>query len=314
MARLALDARPAGARDLVTDLRAAALEHRGTAREPELRALLVELLAARAELPAAVREARAAARDLPARGGAASRRWRSPKPRRRDPEAVRAGRLCRDRARRRRPDRGRAGRRPGAARDRRPAGRARPAVAGAARRRPGAGLRRPRRRVWSAPGRRSRSAARAAARATLAGLNGPGSAALRAEAFALDGDYGRALALLDGRAAAARRRPTPGRPAPGRGCGATPRRRPGARWRWPASWPRRRRRRRRRPGGAAARSSRFREPLPDLARPSLDAARRLLAVGPKVGGLVAEALTRRLTAGAPRRRREAPCASGAGRL
>ena len=34
----------------------------------------------------------------------------------------------------------------------------------------------------------------------------------------------------------------------------------------------------------------FREPVPDLSRPSLEAARRLLAVGPKVGGLVAEAL------------------------
>ena len=62
-------------------------------------------------------------------------------------------------------------------------------------------------------------------------------------------------------------------------------------WRSPASWrplPRRAAARRR-PRGAAPELA-FREPLPDLARPSLDAARRLLAVGPKVGGLVAEAL------------------------
>ena len=42
--------------------------------------------------------------------------------------------------------------------------------------------------------------------------------------------------------------------------------------------------------GALAPGPAFSEPLPDLSRPSLDAARRLLAVGPKVGGLVAEAL------------------------
>ena len=68
--RLALDAGLPLPEDAVTDLRAAALEQRGTAREPELRALLVETLAERAELPAAVREARAAARDLPGEAGA----------------------------------------------------------------------------------------------------------------------------------------------------------------------------------------------------------------------------------------------------
>ena len=45
-----------------------------------------------------------------------------------------------------------------------------------------------------------------------------------------------------------------------------------------------------RPGRARRPGLAFSEPLPDLSRPSLDAARRLLAVGPKVGGLVAEAL------------------------
>jgi hypothetical protein len=51
---------------IVTDLRAAALQYRGSEREPALRALLAEALASRGELPAALREARAAAGDLPA--------------------------------------------------------------------------------------------------------------------------------------------------------------------------------------------------------------------------------------------------------
>ena len=49
----------------VTDLRAAALQYRGTAEEATLRGLLAEALARRGELSAAVAEARAAAIDLP---------------------------------------------------------------------------------------------------------------------------------------------------------------------------------------------------------------------------------------------------------
>ena len=156
--RLALDAGLPLPEDAVTDLRAAALEQRGTAREPELRALLVETLAERAELPAAVREARAAARDLPGDGGAVRGAGRR-RPRRGRPAGDAAGALPRDGARRRGSDRGGAGRRPGAALDRRAAGRARAAVAGAAADRPGAGRRRP--PVAAGRGRRrsSRSAA-----------------------------------------------------------------------------------------------------------------------------------------------------------
>ena len=54
----------------VTDLRAAALQYRGAAREPALRGLLAEALARRAELAAAVAEARAAAADLPGQAAA----------------------------------------------------------------------------------------------------------------------------------------------------------------------------------------------------------------------------------------------------
>ena len=212
----------------MTDLRAAALEHRGTDREPELRALLVELLAARAELPAAVREARAAARDLPRRGVAASRRWRS--------RGLAAGRRRGGAAGRLRRDRARRADLIAAAPAADPARRA---IAG---RLVELGLPSPALRVvvpalaagrppGALVGARAQVAlGRAApARATLAGLNGPRSAALRAEAFALDGDYGRALALLD-RPAVARRRG----------------------YAWPAGdWPRVAARRRRPPGAAA---------------------------------------------------------------
>jgi hypothetical protein len=128
----------------------------------------------------------------------------------------------------------------------------------------------------------------AAARATLAGLNGPGAVALRAQSFALDGAHGRALALVsvrtvadaDGYAwpAGAWQRVADAADAP-------PPRRAMATWMadGPAVEPA--------PDPAALPSDlAFREPLPDLSRPSLAAARRLLAVGPKVGGLVAEAL------------------------
>ncbi|MFO1207861.1 MAG: hypothetical protein U1E40_01405 [Amaricoccus sp.] len=66
LVRLALDERMAIPDKTVTDLRAAALQYRGDTREADLRGLLVEALARRAELTTAVAEARAAARDLPA--------------------------------------------------------------------------------------------------------------------------------------------------------------------------------------------------------------------------------------------------------
>ncbi|MFO1144709.1 MAG: hypothetical protein U1E59_20495 [Amaricoccus sp.] len=66
LVRLALDEGMAIPDKTVTDLRAAALQYRGDARETELRELLAEALARRAELAAALVEARTAARDLPA--------------------------------------------------------------------------------------------------------------------------------------------------------------------------------------------------------------------------------------------------------
>jgi len=284
--RLALDAGLPVPDGVVIDLRAAALEHRGTTREPELRALLVEALGGRAELPAAVREARAVARDLPAEAGrfgalvvaglAAA-----------DPQAVAPAAYAETVL--------------GAADLIAAAPAADPARRAIAGRLVALGLPSPALRVVgpavAAGDRRARLVGAraevalgrgAAARATLGALNGPGSAALRAEAFALDGDHGRALALLDRRTdagadgyawpagawarVAAEPDATPARKALAAYMAARPAPAPAAD---PAALP---------PELA------FREPLPDLSRPSLDAARRLLAVGPKVGGLVAEAL------------------------
>ncbi len=65
MVRLALDDQLPIPERLITDLRSAALQHRGTAREPELRALLVESLARDGALAEAMGEIDAAKADLP---------------------------------------------------------------------------------------------------------------------------------------------------------------------------------------------------------------------------------------------------------
>lgn len=65
LARLTLDADLPAPGNLVTDLRAAALENRHTAREPELRGLLAEELAREADLDLAIAEIRAARAELP---------------------------------------------------------------------------------------------------------------------------------------------------------------------------------------------------------------------------------------------------------
>ena len=70
LVRLALDAGLPIPDRIVTDLRAGALQYRGSDREPVLRGLLAEALASRAELPEAIREVRAAMRDLPGEGPA----------------------------------------------------------------------------------------------------------------------------------------------------------------------------------------------------------------------------------------------------
>ena len=284
--RLALDAGLPLPEDAVTDLSAAALEQRGTAREPELRALLVETLAERAELPAAVREARAAARDLPGEAGrfgalavaglAAA-----------DPQAMQPARYLETVL--------------GAEDLIAAAPAADPARRSIAGRLVELGLPSPALRLigpaLAAGDRRSRLVGAqaqlalgrgAAARAALAGLNGPGAATLRAEAFALDGAHGRALALLDGRidaGADGHAWPAGAWERVADAAGAPPGRRAMAAYMAggpapaPAADP-----------AALPPDLAFREPVPDLSRPSLEAARRLLAVGPKVGGLVAEAL------------------------
>uniref|UniRef100_UPI00261787ED hypothetical protein n=2 Tax=Amaricoccus TaxID=56999 RepID=UPI00261787ED len=66
MARVALDARLALPSRVVTDLSAAALQYRGAPPEAELRGLLVAALARSGELSAALAETRAAMHDLPA--------------------------------------------------------------------------------------------------------------------------------------------------------------------------------------------------------------------------------------------------------
>jgi hypothetical protein len=284
--RLALDEGLPLPPEAVTDLGAAALEQRGTPREPELRALLVETLAERAELPAAVREARSAARELP---GEAARfgRLAVAALAAADPQATQGAGYVETVL--------------GAEDLIAAAPAADPARRSIAGRLVEIGLPSPALRLiapaLAAGDRRARLVGArsqlalgrgAAARATLAGLNGPAAATLRAEAFALDGAHDRALALLASRADAgadghawpggAWQRVADAAAAPsGRRAMAAymadgPRPEPAAD---PASLP---------PDLA------FREPLPDLSRPSLDAARRLLAVGPKVGGLVAEAL------------------------
>lgn len=283
VSRLALEVGIAVPDGVVTDLRTAALEQRGTPDEPLLRALLVEVLAARAELPEAVDEARAAAIDLPERAAEfdalAVAAMAAADPAKVRPavyvetvlgaEAVIAAAPPDDPARREIAGRLVALGLPT------PALRVvAPAVAAGDR---GARLVGARARIALGEGE--------AARATLAGLNGPGSAALRAEAFALDGDYGRAFRL------AARRG----------GDSAV--------YAWPAgAWdevatasgaPRDRAALAGFTAGLGTASAEptalppelaVREPLPDLSRPSLDAARRLLATGPQVEGVVSGVL------------------------
>ena len=287
--RLALDEGLPMPDHLATDLRAAALQYRGTQHEVELRALLVEVLADRAELPAAVREARSAAHDLPGDG----RRFEALAVRElaaADPATVRTARYVEtvlDAA---------------------------DLIAGAPVADPSrsviadhlvdVGLPGPALRVLAPAlpdGARADRLAGARAQlrlrrpdtalATLSGLHGPGSAELRARSFALGGDYARALAFFNQRVSAS-----------------------AADYAWPAGdWARVTREgdddpvrlamagfMASREGGPVPAPSAdpavlsaelaFQEPVPDLASPSLAAARRLLTTGPKVGDLVADVL------------------------
>jgi len=261
LGRLALDAGLPLPDGLLTDLRSAVLEARGASGEPELRALLVEVLAGRAEITAAVREARAAAVALPAEAprfaalavaALAAADLAAVAPAAYAETALGAADLIA----------------------------AVPADAPARREIAGRlveiGLPSPALRVVAPAVASGDGAARlvgaraqaalgrpVASRTTLAGLTGPGATAGGAADFALD----RGRAGSDAWPAGAW--PGPGMapvrlafPGPVTGADdAVP---------------------------AAASPG---EPVPDLSRPSLDAARRLLAAGPEVGGLVARALS-----------------------
>lgn len=288
-ARLGLDTAVPLPELLTLDLAAAALQYRHNPAEPELRALLVETLAARGDLPGAVEEARRGMADLP---GAADRF-----------AALAVAAL------------GRAspGKTPGLYVE---------TVLGAddlldaapamdpARRSVGAnlvalGLPTPALRILSpaveAGNRRARLVAADAqmqlgnadlARAMLADMNGPVSSEIRAESLAEAGRYDEAGALLDrrGLADAAAAYAWPGGDWSRVAAGQTT---PGPRAALAGYMAAQ-------ANGSAAPSSdpakltsdqAFREPVPDLRRPSLDAARRLLAVAPKVEGVVTEVLS-----------------------
>jgi hypothetical protein len=286
LVRIALDARLAVPDRIVVDLRAAALQFRGSEREPELRALLAEALASRAELPEALRESRAAIRDLPhAADGFAAFVVRALAEA--DPAAVGPAAYAETAL---------------AAADLVAAAPADdPARDTIASRLIDLGLPEP--ALTMLPGAveaddaRRLIAARArlrlgepeAARAALAAMPEPEAAELRARAFALSDAWGRALATLDSRGLYATATPyawPAGNWSRARAAGAADperlamatymlRRESDAAPPPPSPDP-----------AALAPAAAFAEPLPPLDGPSLDAARRLLAAGGQIGGFI----------------------------
>ncbi len=276
---------------LITDLRAAALRNRGSADEAKLRGLLVEALAAANALPAAIAEVRSAIADIPTeapRFAALAVRSLADA----DPETVGASVYARTvleaqdlvaTAAPRDPDRK-------VIADRLVAlGLPAPAVA----------IVDPALAYGDRPARLAVARAEiglsrgAEARATLGTLTGPEATDLRARAFVLTGDYADAVATLADRGLTGE---------------ATPYAWPSGDWalsrdsapadsaRWamasymlartgsaPAPEPA--------PDPAALdAAAAFREPLPALDRPTLSAARRLIASGPKVSDVIEDAL------------------------
>jgi hypothetical protein len=259
---------------VMADLRATVLLHRGAEREAELRALLAAALASRAELPEAVEESRLAMAAVPA---AADRFAALAVVSIADADPARVGAAAyaetaigatdlvarlpaRDPARR------------AIARRLVALGLPDPAMAMIA---PALVLDDPAARLIAAEAA-VRGGTPEAARATLGDLAGTEAAALRARAFARDGRYADALAA-DGsdayawpsgdwqRALAAAGDPERAALAgymAGQPSETAPDQAP------------------------AAPEAAFRAPLPDLARPSLGAARALLSAGPGIGGFV----------------------------
>jgi hypothetical protein len=285
LARIALDAHLPIPDRVVVDLRAAALQYRGSDREPALRELLAEALASRGELPEALRESRAATRDLPPEADRFAalvvRALAVADPAQVGPAdyaetALAAADLvaatpsddpARDAIASRLID----------------LGLPQPALAML----PGAAGETDARRLIAARAR-LRLGEPAAARAVLAGAPEPEAAELRARAFALSGSWDRALATLDNRglyAAAAPYAWPSGNWSRARAAAEDPDRLAMATYMLrrqgeaapPAPSP---------DPAALAPAAAFAEPLPPLNRPSLDAARRLLAAGGQVGGFI----------------------------
>ena len=270
---------------MITDLRAAALQFRGSEIEAPLRALLAEALAERGELGAAIAEIRAARADLPAAAGL---------------EALAVALLAAA-------DPAKTGAAPYAETMLDAGALIAPVPANDAARRAIAGrlieLGLPKAALaMLAPAyARGDAATRmlaaeaelrlgdgAAAQAALGELPGPEAAALRARAFALGGDFRAAETTLDaaGRPAAAapyawpagdwpRARDTAERPDRVAMAGYMAARENAAAPPAPAADP-----------AALAPEAAFQEPLPSLVDPSLDAARRLLAAGRQVEDFV----------------------------
>jgi hypothetical protein len=287
LARVALDARLPIPDRLVTDLRAAALQYRGAPEEADLRRLLIAALAARAELPAALDETRRSMRDLPAAAPAFGALMvgllAAADPAEVGPaayaETALAARDLLDAAPPTDPARIAVGNRLVRL------GLPDPALAIVA---PAAAAGEEAARLVAAEAELGRGDG-AAARAALGPLATPEAAAIRARAFALAGAYGEAASTLANNGMAAEAAP----------------------YAWPSGdWPRAR--------AAADAPTRqamasymeadparlaapdpaaltpelaFDEPLPPLDRPSLDAARRLLSAGGKIGGFVENVLS-----------------------
>ena len=288
LTRLALEARLAIPDRVVTDLRAAALQYRGAPEEAELRQLLIAALAARAELPTALAETRHAMRDLPAAAPALAalmlRVLAEADPAAVGPAAYAETALAAQdllaAAPPTDPARVAVGNRLVAL------GLPDPALALVA---PAAAAGDEAARLVAAEAELGRGDG-AAARTALGPLASPEATAIRARAFALAGAYGEALSTLanNGMAGSAAPYAWPSGDWPRARAAAAddPARRAMAGYMDAAAAP---------PPAAdpAALSPdlAFQEPLPPLDRPSLDAARRLLSAGGKIGGFVEGVLT-----------------------
>lgn len=288
---LAIDLRIPLPEWLVTDLRAAALQYRGSDREADLRALLVSALAASGALPTAITEARAAMHDLPADAP----RFRALAVRSlaaADPDTLGASTYARTALEAQDLVATTAPRDP----DRRVIADRLVALGLPA---PALEMIDPALAFGDRPARLTVARAEvglargAAARAALGPLGGPEATDLRARAFALTGDYAEALTTLADRglsAEAASYAWPSGDWTMARDT-AVP---DSARWAMasymvtrtgaapapaPADDP-----------AALDAAAAFQQPLPSLDRPTLAAARRLIATGPKVGTLIEDAL------------------------